>query len=364
MGVFRDHEGLLPCAFDLQKILKSLLLHTPTIDLSPCKFPNSNFPTMVPSAPSLAVFSAMSLALLYRAYKRKPVVCTVVQVNVYPIKSCQGITVASAELTESGLKNDRRFMLVDATTHSFLSQRQLPRMALISTRMDAHAVTACLPSQEEVVLGLFVCLHEIDGQKQEKRYNVRVWEDIVEDALDMGDAVAQQFSNFLEREVRCVRMDASSGKRVVDKSYTKTATPKDQLTLFSDGYPLLLTSTSSLEELNKRTRLSTSMKRYRPNIVVSGLLPFQEDALLTFYAENQVVFTNVKPCSRCKITTINPDKGQVDAPDLLTKMKEFRTGGYLQKKAKVYFGVNLVQDTSRCAEPKVQVGMELEARFR
>jgi uncharacterized protein YcbX len=52
------------------------------------------------------------------------------QLFVYPIKSCAGIDLSEIQLQETGLAHDRQFMLVDAQGR-FVSQRELPRMALI-----------------------------------------------------------------------------------------------------------------------------------------------------------------------------------------------------------------------------------------
>lgn len=223
------------------------------------------------------------------------------QLYVHPIKSCAGIGVREALLIETGLEFDRAWMVVDAHGR-FLTQRELPRMALIVPTLKHTELVLRAPG----MLALHLAL---DGVEAATR--VTVWKDEVA-AYDMGDLAAQWFSGFLGRKCRVVRFDPEQ-KRLSNKKWTGDI---DAENAFSDGYPVLVTSDASLADLNarlaKRGAAPVEMKRFRPNIVLSGLDAFGEDHLdeIRFDTpEGEVVLKLVKPCSRCTIPSVDPATG-------------------------------------------------------
>ena len=118
---------------------------------------------------------------------------------------------------------------------------------------------------------------------------------------------------------------------------------------FADGFPFLVATTGSLSDLNQRLETPVSMKRFRPNIVIAGAEPFEEDRWGRF-SVNGVVFENVKPCSRCSITTVAPETGLASAEPLrtLSTFRRFESG--------VMFGQNAI-----CFGPGVvRVGDDVE----
>ena len=102
--------------------------------------------------------------------------------------------------------------------------------------------------------------------------------------------------------------------------------PKGQ-TGFSDGFPFLLASVAGLHELNRRLREPVTMMNFRPNIVVDGCDPFEEDKWKQVRVKN-LIMNIVKPCSRCTMPNINPKTGKMMDDDTKPSriMKSFRTG--------------------------------------
>ena len=224
--------------------------------------------------------------------------CTVAAVFVHPIKSCGGIEVDSSLLIETGLEFDRAWMVVGAHGE-MLTQRDLPRMALVQPTLRSSDMVLRAPG----MLALHIRLDTV-----EKATRVQVWTDIVK-AYDMGDLAAQWFSDFLGVKVRLVRFDPEE-KRLADATWTGDIEAE---TAFTDGYPLLVANTASLDDLNARLAARgvapVTMQRFRPNIVLSGLLAFDEDHIgevTVTTAEGPVVLRLVKPCSRCSMPDVDP----------------------------------------------------------
>ena len=218
--------------------------------------------------------------------------------HVYPIKGCAGVAVDDALLIETGLEFDRAWMVVDEHGE-FLSQRELPRLVLVQPTLRQRDMILRAPG----MLALHIALDAV-----EDAVRVRVWDDEV-DAYDMGALAAQWFSDFLGRPARLVRFNPEQ-KRLSSKRWTGDI---DAENAFSDGFPLLVGSTASLAELNRRLQLAgeapVDMARFRPNLVIDGLDAHGEDHLdlLRFTtAEGLVVLKLVKPCARCTVPDVDP----------------------------------------------------------
>jgi uncharacterized protein YcbX len=227
---------------------------------------------------------------------------TISALYVHPVKSCAGISVREALLIETGLEFDRAWMVVDAEGR-FVTQRELPRMALIVPTLKHSELVLRAP-------GMLALHFAIDGVEDATR--ATVWKDEVA-AYDMGDLAAQWFSDFLGQRCRLVRFDPEQ-KRLSSKQWTGDL---DAENAFSDGYPVLVASDASLADLNerlaKRGLEPVEMNRFRPNIVLSGLDAFGEDHLdeIRFDTpEGEVVLKLVKPCARCTIPSVNPATGE------------------------------------------------------
>jgi uncharacterized protein YcbX len=218
--------------------------------------------------------------------------------NLYPVKSCGGVSVSESLLIETGLEFDRAWMVVDAQGE-FVTQRELPRMALVQPTLKHTEVVLRAPG----MLALHLAIDAVEAPVR-----VTVWNDEVA-AYDMGDLAAQWFSDFLGQPLRLVRFDPDQ-KRLSSKQWSGDI---DAENAFADAFPLLVISEASLTELNQRLKEPVTMARFRPNLVLSGLEAHGEDHLdeIRFETpEGPVRLKLVKPCARCTIPSVNPLTGE------------------------------------------------------
>ena len=222
-------------------------------------------------------------------------------IYVYPVKSCAGTTPREAWLSETGFDLDRAWMVVDPAGR-FVSQRELPRMALVRTTLKSDEMILRAPG----MLALHVALDRV-----EERTEAEVWSDRVA-AYDMGALCAQWFTDFLGRPLRLVRFDPDV-RRLADPTWTGAL---EADTSFQDGFPLLVASTASLAEVNRRLagagHEAITLERFRPNLVIDGVDAHGEDQIdeIVFAADDGPVRLKlVKPCARCPIPDVDPATG-------------------------------------------------------
>jgi uncharacterized protein YcbX len=254
---------------------------------------------------------------------------TLRSIHVHPVKSLGGFAVEEARLTDRGLEHDRRWMLVDEGGR-FLSQRELAAMACLHCGPTADGFRVSdVRNGDRIELPCSI----IGGV----RHPVTVWDDPVEALL--GDHTWNRwFSKRLGRDVQLVYMPDSS-ERPTDAQYA------NGLTSLSDGFPFLIVSQASLDDLNARLPAPIGMERFRPNLVIAGGSPFQEDAWGRIHI-GTVSFELVKPCARCVIVTTDQRTGERGKEPLRT-LASYRSEGN-----KVLFGMNAVGDV----EGVVRVG--------
>jgi uncharacterized protein YcbX len=145
---------------------------------------------------------------------------------------------------------------------------------------------------------------------------VTIWRDTCL-AESAGSRAARWFSDYLGDSFDLVRMPDAT-VRQVDPGY---AGDGDRVG-FADGFPFLLLSEGSLEELNRRLDQPVPMDRFRPNLVVTGCDPYAEDAWARLTI-GELVFRVVKPCARCTITTTDQETGQ-RGPEPLRMLASYR----------------------------------------
>lgn len=220
---------------------------------------------------------------------------------VHPVKSCAGVAVREALLTEAGLDLDRAWMLVDEAGE-FVTQRELPQLARVVPRLGVSDVVLRAPG----MLALHLAADAVEAPAR-----VRIWDDEV-DAWDMGDLAAQWFSDFTGQRLRLVRFDPEV-RRLSSLRWTGGVEAPN---LFSDGFPLLVTSSASLAGLNERLAAAShapvDLRRFRPNLVLGGVEPHDEDRLAELRIRTDtgtVRLALVKPCARCPIPDVDPDSG-------------------------------------------------------
>nr|WP_274708760.1 MOSC N-terminal beta barrel domain-containing protein [Variovorax sp. S12S4] len=281
---------------------------------------------------------------------------TIARLFVYPVKSCAGVELPEALLTETGLEFDRAWMVVDAQGE-FVTQRQLPRMALIKPQMKQMEVVLRAPGM--------LALH-LAFDKVEKPVRAKVWKDEVA-AYDMGDIAAQWFSDFLSepgkpQTLRLVRFDPEQ-KRLSSLDWTDGVEATNQ---FADGYPLLVASEGSLAELNERLAAAghdaVGIERFRPNIVLAGIESHDEDrvdALHIETAEGEAELKPVKPCTRCPIPDIDPATG-VSSPEVGDMLRTYRADARVD--GRITFGMNCI--VLQGVEHMLKVGQAVGANYR
>ena len=279
------------------------------------------------------------------------VTATIAALVVYPVKSCAGVPLDDAVLTEAGLDLDRAWMVVDATG-TFVSQRELPRMALIRPQIKTFEIILRAP-------GMLALHLAIDAVEQPVR--VRVWDDEVA-AYDMGAIAAQWFTDFLGQSLRLVRFDPEH-KRLSSLKWTGGVEAPNQ---FNDGFPVLVTSTASLAGLNARLAATghaeVEMARFRPNLVLDGLEAHDEDRLdvlrLTT-GEGVAELRPVKPCARCPIPNVDPLTAE-SSPAVSDTLQAYRQDPRLN--GAVTFGMNAI--VLKGDGQVLRVGQAVTADFR
>lgn len=288
----------------------------------------------------------------------------IAQLFVYPIKSCAGIEVQEALLTETGFDLDRAWMVVDAQGE-FVTQREQPRLALVQPQFRRGGTELQLRAPGMLALNLAV-----DVVEQPVR--VRVWDDEVA-AYDMGDVAAQWFTDFLAfspqglpgaqgERYRLVRFDPEQ-RRLSSLKWTSGV---EALNQFSDGFPLLVLGQAALDDLNGRLQAAghspVGVARFRPNIVLAGLEAHDEDRLDVLHIaapEGAVQLKPVKPCPRCPIPNIDPATA-LSSPAVGDTLQGYRQDARVG--GAVTFGMNAIVLAG--VDAVLRVGQTVTADFR
>jgi MOSC domain-containing protein len=261
----------------------------------------------------------------------------------YPVKSAGGLELEQARLTRSGISNDRRWMVV-APGGRFITQREAPRLALLRPYLSAAELVLSTPGKAQLRVAL---------EQRGARVPVEIWKDRCP-GLDEGEAAAQWLGEVLGRECRLVRFDPQH-RRLSAHAWTGEL---DAENLFSDGFPLLVIARESLADLNSRLKRVLPMNRFRPNIVLEGISPYDEDRIDELYGEG-LRLKLVKPCTRCRITTTDQDTAELDGQEPLRTLKSYRFNAQLHG---VVFGQNavIVEGTNAV----LRRGQMLEVRWK
>jgi len=271
---------------------------------------------------------------------------------LYPIKGCRGFSVPSATLAPTGLEvngiGDREWLVVD-DNREFLSQRELPKMALIETRLTADSLRLRAPGMLQL---------DVPFETEGEVVSARVWNDTVA-AVTQGALVDAWFSQFLGLRCRLVRFDPE-GQRLSNRKYTgATAAPYK----FADAFSLLICSSASLADLNARLgaqgHASITIERFRPNIVLDGIEAFDEDYIDQLSIGSAARLQVVKPCVRCTVPNVDPSTGDVGLEPGAT-LAGYRTrvdaGG-------TTFGVNAIVAAGAGTQLSVRDPVEIKLTF-
>lgn len=276
---------------------------------------------------------------------------TIARLFVYPIKSCAGIEVREALLTETGLDLDRAWMVVDPEGQ-FITQRELPRMALIRPQLKTEEMVLRAPGMLALHVGIDVV---------EEPMTVTVWRDTVP-AWDMGAVAAQWFTDFLGTPCRLVRFDPEV-KRLSSMDWTGGVEAPNQ---FADGFPVLVASEASMDSLNERLAAAghapAGIERFRPNVVLAGVEAHDEDRVdqIRIDAEGgELQLVPVKPCARCPIPDIDPATAE-STPAVGDTLRAYRQDKRLH--GAITFGMNAI--VRQGAGQVLRVGQRVAADLR
>lgn len=253
----------------------------------------------------------------------------------YPIKACRGHEVEAWNVGRMGLDLDRRLMVV-TPEGEFLTQRQIAKLALITPVREDGVLTLSAPNMDSLQVAIRTSGHS---------WSVNIWKSKGVQAIDQGEEAVEWLSDFLDSSVRLVHI-ADGYKRLVNQEYAVNA---DDHTGFADGYPILIISEESLQDLNSRLETPVPMNRFRPSIVVKGCEPYAEDTWNRIQL-GDVKLAIVKPCARCEVTTI-------DKETLERRKEPLKTLGKYRKHALgAIFGQNVIP----LSEGRLQLGMDVK----
>jgi uncharacterized protein len=254
---------------------------------------------------------------------------------IYPVKSLRGCALRAAAVDDLGLVDDRRFMVVDHDGR-FLTQRTLPRMALIATALSPEALTLSADAAGDITVPRPADAHA-------PLRNVSVWKSEGLLAEDCGDPAAAWLSDFLAVPCRLVRI----GEKFIRPILKPDVAGPGDFVSFADAFPFLAVSEASLAELNGRLAArgeeAVPMNRFRPNLVIAGAEPFAEDRWPRFRI-GAVTFHAGGPCTRCVVTTTNQETA-VRRKEPLRTLATYRRNA--ADPSDVDFGQNLIHETKR-----------------
>jgi uncharacterized protein YcbX len=244
-------------------------------------------------------------------------VITLGALRIHPVKSCAAIELDESELDRYGLALDRAWMAVDESGR-FLTQRECGALARVRPALEGDALV--LHADGAAALRL-----PLDGGGASPR-EIAVWR-YRGAGLDAGDTAARWISERLGRSARLVRIPPGHARRVNPDFF-----PGEAYTAFSDGYPLLVLSEASLRDLEERVGEALDPRRFRANLWLRGCEPYAEDRWLRIRV-GEVELALVKPCDRCVITTLDPERGESTGDEPLRTL-----AGYRRAAAGVLFG--------------------------
>ncbi|WP_444996986.1 MOSC domain-containing protein [Aliikangiella sp. IMCC44359] len=247
-------------------------------------------------------------------------------ISIYPVKSLGRIQLDQAEVTVLGLKNDRTMMLVDEKK-MFITQRKYPQLALIQTQQSNDALLINAPNMP--------ALKVKPSDFETTPTQITIWKDLCHGYL-ANQSINQWFSQYLGFPVQLVNY-AHKHPRKTDPIYSQ----ENDYVSFADGFPLLVISQASLDDLNSRLEQPISMARFRPNLVIENCTAYAEDSWKSLKIGN-VTFEAVKTCSRCILTTVDPETGiKSDNGEPLKTLSQYR-----RTDNGIIFGMNLIPRTT------------------
>jgi uncharacterized protein len=240
--------------------------------------------------------------------------------HIYPVKSCRGIDLPRVEVLAHGLAHDREWMIVDRHGE-FLTQREIPSLARITTGLTSTHLYLSVYGRGGVSIPL---AHDATRPA----IAVKCWgyEGM---ALDCGVQAADWLSELLEQPVRLVRF-AREERRWCNPDWVGQAPLGKQAerahTLFSDGYCVLVLGMASVADLSQRMGQDVTLDRFRANVIIQGLEPYDEDFVseLSTRMADTAALKLVKLCPRCSVPSVDQQSGEITALDPTAALTQYR----------------------------------------
>ena len=221
---------------------------------------------------------------------------------IHPLKSGAGIAVNEFVLDALGAVNDRRWMLIDE--HGvFMTQRENGALALIHPTVKQDGLLL----QHAKLPPLEVAFPTADAPA----FTTIVWSDQAQ-VRDAGDVAAAWCSAAIGVRCRLVHI-AESSARPLARKYAGSVNPDGRTVALSDGAPLLVLGEGSISALNAKLVAKGSsplgVNRFRPNVLLAGTKPHDEDQWLTIRIGDVTIGVGSQ-CLRCVMTTIDQELGR------------------------------------------------------
>lgn len=259
-------------------------------------------------------------------------------IHIYPVKSIAGITLKSSQVKQSGLFDDRRYMLA-FPNGNFITARQYPILTQVQAEYDTQGLLSLTYQGDTITLdnSLFSSVYK----------TVRIWETDL-NAQMCGPSYNQWFSQIIGKDVELVYF--------CDKSERVTGSRPDKPVAFADGYPFTIASKASLDALKQVCPEKVNIAQFRANLIIDGCEAFAEDTWAKFRI-GDVIFEAVKPSVRCTLTMVDPETGKFNEKgEPFKSLIRFRFLKQDGKNKGPTFAMNLVA----LNEGSIKTGDELE----
>jgi len=159
---------------------------------------------------------------------------------------------------------------------------------------------------------------DVPDDKPEARKSCRIFDDHVASALECNPEVGKWLDSFLEKTgLRLMYHYLGKTQREMTPLQKKFPhfVPQDK-GAFQDQTSFMLMAEASVNELNTHLDTPVSHRNFRPTILIEDSPEaFAEDywTYVRVGKEGGPIFKAAKPCTRCKLTTVNPDSGEFSA---------------------------------------------------
>ena len=288
------------------KLIKHSSISTVNMEQNVIHVPTRDFITA-----SLGLLAILVLVLIWKGDIMVPkifahrTVSEIIELRVYPIKSCRGFKLESTTVTRQGLDLDRRWMFVDENKHEFLTIRQKSQMTLINTKLDGNDLVISITGRgESVRIPARPSQEWLD--KNTKLTSVLIW-GTKTDAYEYPEEINKTFTKFFEDKVSLVYKGPSP--RICGGNGAKEFLGREESVNFPDVLPVQISTSASIEELNTRLKAKghdeIPIERFRPNIVIKGDGAWTEDNWKTVRINNNIIIDVVARCARCQVPNVD-----------------------------------------------------------